>query len=70
MKQIRQLDNGDWVVDLGRKWFRLKQDGTVLGKQIYRPRGAASFSVKKFEPSAAEIKFAKDQVTIFCGNNF
>lgn len=31
---IRKLDNGDVVVDCGRKWFRCKPDGEVIAKCV------------------------------------
>lgn len=70
MKQIRQLENGDWVVDLGRRWFRVQLDGTVTAKRTYRKRGDAFYSVKNYKPSIAEITKARSEVTIFCGKNF
>ena len=30
--ETRQLESGDWVIDLGRKWYRVHPNGRVVTK--------------------------------------
>jgi len=39
---VRKLTRGDWVIDLGSKWFVLKPDGTVIVKFVTRSSTVAS----------------------------
>ena len=57
--EVRRLEDGDWVVDLGRKWYRVRADGTVITKQTTWRRGDLCGSIKTRPATVAEARFAK-----------
>jgi methenyltetrahydromethanopterin cyclohydrolase len=57
MCEVRKLEGGDIVVDLGTKWFRVRADGTVTTKQCTR-----AGKVKARQATSAEITFAKRSI--------
>jgi hypothetical protein len=60
--EIRRLDDGEWCVDLGRKWYRVRADGTVTTKMTTRRKGSLFGSVKSRPATDAEARFAKGAV--------
>lgn len=64
--EVRKMDGGEWCVDLGKKWFRVRKDGTVTAKITTWRRGELCGSVKARPATVTEAKFAKDAIAA-CG---
>ena len=59
--QVRELENGDFCVDLGSKWFRVRLDRTVEKRWVSKNTSAFS-SVKSRPATPAEAEFAIREV--------
>lgn len=60
--QVHQIDGGDWVVDLGQKWFRIRDDGTVITRRTVKRKGSVFASITARMATEAEAKFAKSYI--------
>lgn len=56
--EVRKLESGDWVVDLGRKWFRVRKNGEIITKIAARRKGDLCGSIKTRNATAAERQIA------------
>lgn len=45
--EVRKLDDGATVVDLGAKWFRVHPDGTVVAKEAVQLPGEDYATVRR-----------------------
>jgi hypothetical protein len=61
-EQIRQIESGDWVVDLGKKWFRLRANGEVIAKETTWRKGDLCGSVKSRNATDKERNWVKSLV--------
>lgn len=62
MLQVRKLDDGDWCVDLGLKWYRVRADGSVITKQTMQLRNDPYRSIKTRAATKHEAAFARSKV--------
>lgn len=51
--EIRDMENGDVVVDFGPKWFRCTTAGDVICTETYHPRGA-EFGTVRSRPATSK----------------
>ncbi len=56
--QVRKLESGDWVIDLGRKWYRVRTNGEVLTKTTTWRKGDLCGSIKSRRATSSEREFA------------
>lgn len=62
MIEVRKLDDGEWCVDLGKKWYRVHADGSVTTKLTIWRKGDLYGSVKARPATKAELLFARAQI--------
>lgn len=63
--EVRKLKDGDVVVDLGPKWFRVHPDGRVTTRQSTFRKGDLYGSLRKRKATEAEAKFAREHAAPF-----
>ena len=60
--EVRALANGDYVVDGGGKWYRVRANGDVDTKYVSRKNGEIYSVVKTRPATEREAIFAKSQI--------
>jgi hypothetical protein len=62
MTEVRKLKDGDWVIDLGRKWFRIRASGEIVVKEA-RGSWPLNSKIVTRKPTKAEEAFVRQQLT-------
>jgi hypothetical protein len=59
--EVRKLESGDWVIDLGRSWIRVRANGEVVTKTAVSVAGEYGH-VESRRATESEAKFARAMI--------
>lgn len=52
--EVREIGGGAWCVDYGLHWFRVRPDGSILVREVYKNKGEEFASVRTRSPTSDE----------------